>query len=573
MADVIRDVVVRISLQQIDAALKVPDIKPLKDAQSELKKLDMDRLKQAGDAALKASAEFRAAEQAKIDAAKAATEAAMKQAAAINEVKEASARQRQFIHEVAEANKQAAKEYEAQQKMKADADAKAAQAAEAAAAKQRAGTLKVLEVTGQLGEGTFQLARGFAFLATSTDDNFREMLATIAKFQGAFDLVKGGTVVIKGLMEGTVALKAATGAATVGAALFSTAIKGITVAAGVASTAIKGLIAATGPLGAIVLLIGAATAAWIAFSESSDNATESAKGLREELERQLKLRQDIRNIQDQSADERLGLLSDNKKIEEIGTRSVIRGGRDQLLANKQAKIEDFRDTEISNGGNSGIYDTILLDIAKQRSELARQDKEDQRVLYDLATRKADAQERELEKAKQVNEANIKGLETAREKLRVEESKLQSINAQFGALTKGEQEELKRLAEKVKAGEELNRRELERAERLGGNLTRDFVERQRARQGEAAGASDIGAAFGTNINAGVEAARQGISEAEALAAASQEAVTQQEKLLAVAREAQQQELTILNQLITTWEDMAIRLKELESIQEGNNALQQ
>lgn len=550
MADtVIRDVVVRITLEQIQAAIKAPDVTPVKAGVQEVNKA----IKDSSQERIKAESE---------------TEQA---------VKASNLRQRQFIKDLGDAARQGAKEYEQLQKMKADADAKAAQAAEAAAQKQRAGTLKVLEVTGQLGEGTFQLARGFAFLSTSTDGDFRQMLATIAKFQGGFDVIKGGATTIKGLMEGTVALKAATGAATVVQAIQTVGMIAFTTATTAATIAVNALKAALGPIGALITVIGLAVAGvaalWSKFSSSEDDAAESAKKANEQLKQQIKLVETLRGISRQTTNERIALLGDDDREGKL--RERIKAAPDSFanLKSTEGILRSSIAERSARGEDTSQQESLLLANLKQQVEVSEQLKEDQRQIYDLAIKKADAQERELEKAKQVNEANIKGLETAREKLRVEEGKLQSINAQFGALSKGEQDELRRLSERVKAGETLNRRELERAERLGGSLTRDFVERQRARQGEAAGAADIGAAFGNNINAGVEGARRGISEAEALAAASQEAVTKQEELLAASREARQQEVQVLDQILKDLDEYKKKLAELVRTQERNSALEQ
>lgn len=505
MSDVIRDVVVRITLEQINTALKVPDLAPVKAEYADV-----------GKVAATSSAQTTKS----ISAIEAAT-------------KSAGLRQRELVKDISEAGKQGAKDYEALLKKRADAEKQVAVAAEAAAAKQTTAQLKVLDVTKQLGEGTFQLARGIAFLTTSGDEDFRVMLATIAKLQGGFDLIKGGATTIKGLVEGTKALQIATGAATVGQALLAGATGVVTAAASTATAAVTALKVALGPIGLIVTGIGvaaaAAGAAWHAMSSSGDELTETNTKLTASMERSLKLfqlqleyAQKLRNINKESADANLSLLAGEEKLAALrgkqGANDVRQSvnGSLQTLEEQQAAAQ--RNAANNKGDNRTQFrefgleqEKLAADIANRRLENAKQDVEYQRQIRDLKNQSAQAAENQLDKEKQIVETAKKGVDSAMQKLAIEEKKLQSFEAQFGALTKQEQLELRALSDKVKAGQELNRRELERAEQLGGEATRDFVQEQRAKAGKAAGAADAVSGFG-DVTAGVSQAGRSLGDA-------------------------------------------------------------
>lgn len=70
--------------------------------------------------------------------------------------------------------------------------------------------MKTLESFKAAGEGAFTLARGIAFLSASSEKDFQRTLQAIARVQGAFDAFKGGIETIKGVVEATKVLTAYT---------------------------------------------------------------------------------------------------------------------------------------------------------------------------------------------------------------------------------------------------------------------------------------------------------------------------------------------------------------------------
>lgn len=65
------------------------------------------------------------------------------------------------------------------------------------------GNLKLFEGLRTSGDGAFTLARGFALVGVSGEENLRKVVESIAAAQGAFDIYRGGVDVIKGAVEAT----------------------------------------------------------------------------------------------------------------------------------------------------------------------------------------------------------------------------------------------------------------------------------------------------------------------------------------------------------------------------------
>lgn len=130
------------------------------------------------------------------------------------------------------------------------------------------------------GMGAFTAARGIALFAASGEEDLREMLETLAKIQGAFDVFAGTVDVVKGLREGYTALSAAQAATT------ATTV-GLT-------TATTSLTAALAPIG---LGLGAALAVGILLWKDWGEAAQSAADLAEES-----IIRTRRNLEDQNAE-------------------------------------------------------------------------------------------------------------------------------------------------------------------------------------------------------------------------------------------------------------------------------
>lgn len=345
------------------------------------------------------------------------------------------------------------------------------------------------------GEGAFTMARGAAFLFTSTDDGFAKMAANIAKVQGGFDLFKGSFETIKGVTEGVVKLKAATGALTVAEALQT----GVNTALATSYTAIKtaalGAYAALGPLGAAaaaVAVVGTAIYAswkWFAGPEPAKNIKVTNEALRRmeqhkkniaeaDVQNQRRAAQvedafdaggrsnALENAKTDSMREQAKILGQQFNFE-ARKASLIKEATKQYEAQVKAVEEQAAFTDATNNGlslNAGIAQAEL-EFRTRMSELAKQE---------LDTTKAKGDELTKQKTDQENL-----LKTTKEKIKAEQDALLSAEAKFGQLTKREQ---KRVTDIAGRGGPSNKSEAELVQKAGFDSAGQKFFAQRGRDG-------------------------------------------------------------------------------------------
>lgn len=97
------------------------------------------------------------------------------------------------------------------------------------------------------------------------------------------------------------------------------------------------------------------------------------------------------------------------------------------------------------------------------------------------------------------------LDVSLRQLEAEKQKRQSIEASLGALSRGEQNRLRNLAQRFGAGEELNRGQLQQLQQLGGNLTAGVVQAEFADRGRGL-ADEIAKSLGVDRNAAIQTAQ-------------------------------------------------------------------
>lgn len=98
------------------------------------------------------------------------------------------------------------------------------------------------------------------------------------------------------------------------------------------------------------------------------------------------------------------------------------------------------------------------------------------------------------------------LDVSLQQLEAEKQKQQSIEASLGALSRGEQNRLRNLANRFGAGEELTRGQLQQLQQLGGGLTAGVVQAEFADRGRGL-ADEIARSLGIDRNADLRTAQQ------------------------------------------------------------------
>lgn len=337
----------------------------------------------------------------------------------------------------------------------------------------------------QTGEGVFTLARGIAFLTTSSDTDFRKQLETIAKFQGAFDVFKGGVETVSGLSKAYTALTAATTvqtAANTGLAASNTAVA---VTGSAAAAAMGSLLVTLGPA---ALLIGGAALILSQLELPDEEVNRTTDAL---AKFNIEQGRTNRAFEGQQA----ALKPLNEQLEFYRRRA-------SELGSFRKNVEDFRILETDSSGlltETGLFgpdittfrgDEKGLEAARQRLDLNRsrlavigEEREAQEEVLRLLEAQYDARARELSVAKEQTQL-------AKETAEREANRLQSFEERLGRLSKSEFNQLTRLRDRALAGETLNNAQLERIEALGGGAVSGFVGGQFAARGRERGGAEF-----------------------------------------------------------------------------------
>lgn len=317
MADIIRDAVIRIGLEQVKADLQAPDLTPLRQASEQ------------------------AAKEAETTSRKVADQA--RQTA--NQVVQASQQQVAAVGQVVEAN------------------------------------LRVSESLKAAGEGAFTLARGIAFVAASSEQDLQKALQVVAAFQGAFDIFKGGVELTKGLAEANKALTAATTAATAAESVHAVAITATGASAARATPQVTAFSIATGPIGIAVLAISAALAAgvalWRQYGQAADDASGKLRQARDNLA-QLRDRRRQQIFADDPAREldvrRNQLASAQFRFNTFGDQSALADGFDAASRARELVKQNIEAAkqQVEEAKKLGIERERAIEQQKRSVELARQ---------------------------------------------------------------------------------------------------------------------------------------------------------------------------------------------------------
>lgn len=445
MAETIRDVVVRITLDQVQTSLKVPNTTAFKDA---LKSVD------------KTSAGVASNAQSRMNLVKTNTQKTAE-----------------------EARKELAKLGDDLTDLQ----------------------LKSLESFRTMGDGMFTLARGAAFLSSSSEEDFQAMLKTITAVQGGFDLFRGTVDTVKGVIEGTRAVTAiftATETANTIATNANTSAKAANAAANVtvgttatgAVAPVTALSVAMGPIGiaAIAITAGVAGMAY-AFTAFADDAEDSLDRVDEKMKRLQKAQ--ARAAIDNNTNDPGALFRAKKTELEIDKQRIdlLRGEEESLtrrleLARKiVATTTKEKDFALLFASDQGFEAKGRLRSYEQAAFFQKELMTAKRLELNLT--------REAEKAQEVLiSKKQREVDLAQQALDSEKERLGVLNSSIGRLDAKQFRELEQLSGRVKSGEELSREQLLRLESLGGQNVSGFTNQEFEKRGKERGAESLLAPF-------------------------------------------------------------------------------
>lgn len=432
MAETIRDVIIKIRLQQEKTSLQPPDTSAFRQAIS-------NAVSPGGTAtAARATSAEKEAEN--------ALRLAERTAAYIDNI---DATAGQTIVNRAQRNAAA----------RAQADAAAL-----------AASRMTLESLNAVGEGALRAGRGIAFLTASTEDDLRASLQYVTAAQGTLDVFAGLSNATKGLLNARQVLTLSTVTSTG------------------AETALGAALAVSPPVLAAVTVAALATAA--AYSEITRQSREANK----EIDLQSKYLNDAgrawENYTERTERARSAISAAREDfstaMDIIGRGSNVPGANvdDQIRAirnNAQQARNDLDNRERRGELGAGLLGRQRAD--QEGTEIARREQE---AILELREKQTQELQRQRDLARQA-------LETAKQTVEAEKNRLASLEERIGRLSQGERNRLQGIAGKLGGGGQLTEADARFLDQtgVGGSQASAFF-RQR---GQAGGAGGILAGLG------------------------------------------------------------------------------
>lgn len=394
-------------------------------------------------------------------------------------------------------------------------------------------SIKAAEGFTALAAGGLTAARGLTFLGITADDSLAKVTEQLALVQGGIDLITGAKDMFKGMIEGARAARTAL-----------TSVQG----------GLAGLLRTIGPvgvgLGAVTLAVGAGALAWRLFSRDTSKAKEDLKETGEaasaagkqvmSLDAQLQSAR-TRFQRRGASNDRLSFMRDEGLIDSFqsernflaqqerrqfqefagpgGQASLISGGDflSLLQASGIDSVQGGRDRIEKFGQNESIGFENQVKIAESLKDL-----DDARL--SIHQRRLENLREESQVMRDSLSSAREGVKLAREQLDMERGRVESLDERIGRLNTEQQIEFKLLAERVKAGEKLNKDQLSQLEALGGEGVSGFTRQRFAEFGREAGGASLFDAFQGRAQRGAG------SQLEELAKALQQREDKEKELL-------------------------------------------
>ncbi len=473
MAETVRDILIKIAIEQKQVVLKTPDFKPMTAAAA-------------------------AAGQSASDAISAKMDAGIKEVE--KELRELDA------------------QLDRSAKNRETATLRSIQLNRQAASQQSA----VLGAIGESIEATARLAKGVAFLSAANEEDAAAMVRKIAAYQGYFDVVSGGVHVIKSI--GDIQRQTALFMTATAAAESAVAAGSVPAIAGLEGVAAAGT-TVTVSLGPLTIAAAAVAAAgylvyqnWKYWSDlAKKDLIPSAEVMTNKFNVMAASAQASAQAASALAGARVGGNADSTQNRVEAFNILI--AAQEKLGQKTAEVEassQKRQKELEAGRRQGMIsveqilneqksdEERLNDLRKAAVELEQQKQE-------LIKGALQQREQERDRLMQINQA-------AQQVLATEENRNRSENIRLGLLTRSQQMQAKALLDKKASGQELSQTDIRRAQRFG--ILNSSVE-----------------AFGQNRadESGLSASRVAAGETQPLEAARRNAASSQKVFQDAANE--------------------------------------
>ena len=354
----------------------------------------------------------------------------------------------------------------------------------------------VIGTYAQTAGAALQMSRGIAFVVAANDEQAESFVRAIASAQGYFDLAVGSIQVIKGVNDVTRqtailmdlqaasagrAAAATTTLAVAGAGAAATAKTGVaatvaaTAATGLLSTAVAGLgVVAAIAVSPLLLIVGAVAAiglaaSVVAFRNWNTSVEKESKSAAEAMEKSSKRQTDA-------------LIRTSKQQQEVSNVKSSRldsndsAGIAAELAKQQAArakfVESAKAVPMKLDSRESEKKSLENKLSLQEQNVAMIQNEQQ-----LQDKYVESLKSEQAVAKDI-------LKTAQDTLATEENRNRSENSRLGLMSRADQNQAKKLLEKKASGQELSIRDARTAQSLG--ILKDDVEAAGVKEAEKRG---------------------------------------------------------------------------------------
>lgn len=479
MSTVIRDGIIRISIQQGTVELKAPDLGPIieqrKQEAAAVREVETAITSMAAAAAQAQTVyggfleRFKSIADAQTSASENAKNAADAEATELERANQLILSDRARRH--------------AQSVAMAEAES---QAAVQAANEQQQAAMQVAKAQAEVNEGIMRGASGFMQLGrsvalfTSSDKDLQKIVQTLATFQGGIDLIRGASDVFAGTVKVLEQMQNARKLAATATGAETLAIGANTAAAtanAAAQTSSIALLSAANPiLLGIVAALAAAGVAWKLYQDAMGAASQEHT---DKLKAQIALSNEFEAATRRNNDALKDFSTEQERVARLEQRVAGGGGA-------AARAEDTMAWRDKGAGVS--IDDAVLEREAQRIQVAI---ESQRELLSIEQQKNQERNQALETQSREIEQQQRIAEQAQKALEIEEKKVKAFEAQFGALDKGDQKRLQKITDQVRGGntESLKRSDLEFLGQSGGDQGRAIAQEEFARRGRDQGAGN------------------------------------------------------------------------------------
>ncbi len=434
----IRDVVIKIRLEQQQAKLQAPDTRGVSDAVQRASKASTEAFSREEKEAVRAYSRIMKERE--------------KAATAAEKLADRTARYADNIDPTGGKVLGNEAAYQERQRENSHRAEQAIHAASMASTRQR------IEAFTGVGESALRAARGVAFLTAANEEDLKIGLQRVAVAQGILDVYSGSFGAYSHLTKLTESQTAAQIALNVACSVTP---------------------AGWAAIGVAMAAAGAIYALTTEYTREQNAALEHQQGTLRGLgtDWELLARQAERGAESLASASR----DFDSAMEALRTKGQKRGTTPDEMFRDLETETTIRKQALMNASDRGNLGVGVLGAAKRDAELARMDVE--LLQQQLAIR--ERQTTELEKQRAIAQ---EALEISKRTIEAEKDRLQSQTERIGRMSRGDQLKLAGISEKVQRGDSLTEFDARELDRLGvGREQSNAFFRQR---GEAAGADQI-----------------------------------------------------------------------------------